>query len=46
MTPEGVKTAKGDAKVTKSHTKKHLGIGIDALMELAESGESVKHLRF
>jgi len=46
MAPEGVKTTKGDAKVTKNYARKHLDIGIDALMELAESGESVKHLRF
>ncbi len=46
MTPEGVKTAESDAKVTGNFVENHLQIGIDALMELANSGESVKHLRF
>lgn len=46
MTPEGVKTAVGDAKVKERYTELHVEIGIDALIELAESGESVKHLRF
>jgi AMP nucleosidase len=46
MTPDGVKTEKSDHTVTANFVKKHLQIGIDALEELANSGESVKHLRF
>jgi AMP nucleosidase len=46
MTPEGVKTSKSDTAVTTSYVRKHLEIGIDSLLELANSGESVKHLRF
>ncbi|RYD76167.1 MAG: AMP nucleosidase, partial [Sphingobacteriales bacterium] len=46
MMPEGVKTAKSDAKVSELHTKKHLEIGIDSLKELINSGASVKHMRF
>ncbi len=46
MQPEGVKTEKGDKKVTAQFVKKHLEIGIDSLQELIDSGESVKHLRF
>lgn len=46
MVPEGVKTDEGDKKVTGQFAKKHLKIGIDSLIELKESGESVKHLRF
>ncbi|MDJ1469193.1 AMP nucleosidase [Cytophagaceae bacterium DM2B3-1] len=46
MTPEGVKTSESDKKVTSNFAKKHLEIGIDALVELANSGESVKHLKF
>ncbi len=46
MQPEGVKTAKSDDKVTADHVETHLKIGIDALRELIDSGESVKHLRF
>lgn len=46
MIPEGVKTAKKDAIVSKKYVKQHLDIGIDALTEIRDSGESVKHLRF
>jgi AMP nucleosidase len=46
MVPEGVKTSESDKKVTTSFAEQHLQVGIDALMELANSGESVKHLRF
>jgi AMP nucleosidase len=46
MTPDGVKTSESDAKVTGNYVQSHLQIGIDALMELINSGESVKHLKF
>jgi AMP nucleosidase len=46
MVPEGVKTSESDKKVTSAFAEQHLQIGIDALMELVNSGESVKHLRF
>jgi AMP nucleosidase len=46
MTPDGVKTSKSDSKVTAKYVKKHLEIGIDSLIELRDSGESVKHLKF
>jgi AMP nucleosidase len=46
MVPEGVKTSKSDKTVTEKFVKKHLEIGIDSLIELRDSGESVKHLRF
>jgi len=46
MTPEGVKTAASDQLISEKFVGKHLEIGIDALMDLRESGESVKHLRF
>lgn len=46
MIPEGVKTSESDKKVTTGFVQKHLEIGIDSLKELANSGESVKHLRF
>ncbi|HWV29814.1 MAG TPA: AMP nucleosidase [Dyadobacter sp.] len=46
LVPEGVKTEESDKKVTSSYVKQHLDIGIEALTELARSGESVKHLRF
>jgi AMP nucleosidase len=46
MIPEGVKTDESDKQVTGSFVEKHIQIGIDALCELRDSGESVKHMRF
>lgn len=46
MTPEGVKTTRSDRLVTEKFVRTHLEIGIDSLVELRDSGESVKHLRF
>ena len=46
MTPEGVKTSWSDVVVTERYVRTHLEIGIDALVELRDRGESVKHLRF
>ncbi|MBR9831232.1 AMP nucleosidase [Acidiluteibacter ferrifornacis] len=46
MIAEGVKTSESDQKVTSNFVNAHLQIGIDALIELRDSGESVKHLRF
>ncbi len=46
MEPEGVKTSESDKKVTSQFVENHLEIGIDALSELINSGESVKHMRF
>jgi AMP nucleosidase len=46
MIPEGVKTSDSDKNVTKHYVNHHVQIGIDALMELKDSGESVKHLRY
>lgn len=46
MTPEGVKTSRSDIAVTEHFVARHLEVGIDAMIELRDSGESVKHLRF
>ena len=46
MTPEGVKTSKSDDTVTERYVNTHLEIGIDSLIELRDSGESVMHLKF
>lgn len=46
MIPEGVKTSESDKNVTSTFVNNHLEIGIDALMELINSGDSVKHLRY
>jgi AMP nucleosidase len=46
MTPEGVKTSRSDRSVSEKYVRAHLEVGIDSLIELRDSGESVKHLRF
>lgn len=46
MIPEGVKTEESDKKVSSDYVNAHLEIGIDALRELRDSGDSVKHMRF
>lgn len=46
MIAEGVKTADSDIGVTSNYVNAHLQIGIDALIELRDSGESVKHLQY
>ncbi|OFY67564.1 MAG: AMP nucleosidase [Bacteroidetes bacterium RIFCSPLOWO2_02_FULL_36_8] len=46
MIPEGIKTSVSDKKVTDEFSEEHLTIGVDALLELKNKGESVKHLRF
>jgi AMP nucleosidase len=46
MISTGVKTSKSDEKVTKKYVDAHVKIGIEALKEIRENKESVKHLRF
>lgn len=46
MEPQGVKTQESDRRVSEQFDRLHLQIGIDALQELLNSGDSVKHLRF
>jgi len=46
MIPEGVKTESSDKKVTEKFASSHLQIGIDALNELINKGQTVKHLKF
>ncbi len=46
MTPEGVKTAASDTRVTKKYVDVHLRIGIQSLEQLINNGNTVKHLQF
>jgi AMP nucleosidase len=46
MTPEGIKTDESDQRVTAIYRDLHLRVGIAALRELINNGQSVKHLRF
>lgn len=43
LTPEGVKTEESDQQVTRQWADSHLQIGIDAMMEIGEKGEKIKH---
>ena len=46
MTPEGVKTSRSDAKVTQDWSDVHLDIGIEALSEIEDQGEQIKHFQY
>jgi AMP nucleosidase len=46
MISTGVKTSKSDNLVTKKYVEDHVRIGIEALKEIRDNKESVKHLRF
>jgi AMP nucleosidase len=42
-TPEGVKTEESDARVSELWSEIHLDIGIEAMTEIGEKGEPIKH---
>ncbi len=46
MMPEGVKTEKSDKIVNKKYVSLHLQIGIQAMTEIEEKGESIKHFKY
>ena len=46
MIPSGVKTSESDKSVTSNFVGLHVNIGIRALEELRDSGDSVKHMKF
>ena len=46
MIPSGIKTAESDKSVTSKYVALHINIGIRALEELRDSGDSVKHMKF
>jgi AMP nucleosidase len=46
MVPHGVKTDESDKTVTSKFVEDHLEVGIDSLIELRDSGNSVKHMKF
>jgi AMP nucleosidase len=46
MVPHGVKTDESDKSVTSKFVEDHLEVGIDSLIELRDSGNSVKHMKF
>jgi len=46
MIEAGVKTEASDQIVSNKFVNEHLETGIDALLEIRNNGESVKHLKF
>jgi AMP nucleosidase len=46
MISTGVKTEKSDKLVTSQFVHTHLDVGIEALLEIKNNGQSVKHLKF
>lgn len=46
MLPDGVKTSQSDRQVDQSFVQRHLDIGIEALEQLINKGQTIKHLRF
>lgn len=46
MTPEGLKTEQSDALVTQQWADLHLQIGIEALSEIGDKGEMIKHYQY
>lgn len=46
MVPEGVKTEDLDRQVTEQYADLHLQIGIEAMTEIGEKGEPIKHFRY
>ncbi len=46
ITPDGVKTEVLDARVTQQWAEIHLQIGIEAMMEIGDRGDEIKHFRY
>jgi AMP nucleosidase len=45
-TPDGVKTEASDRVVTQNWADVHLEIGIEAMTEIEERGEKIKHFTY
>ena len=46
VTPDGVKTEESDRLVTANWVDLHLQIGIEAMTEIGQQGEMIKHFRY
>lgn len=46
LMPEGIKTEESDKKVTHKFRDLHLQIGIEAMSEIDQNGEQIKHFRY
>lgn len=46
LIPEGIKTEEQDKKVTEKYLDLHLKLGVDAMTEIEEKGEPIRHFRY
>lgn len=46
VTPDGVKTEESDRKVTEEWAELHLQLGIEAMTEIGQKGERIKHFKY
>ncbi|RKZ29970.1 AMP nucleosidase [bacterium] len=46
MTPDGIKTEESDRAVTEKFADIHLQIGIEAMTEIGDKGEQIKHFTY
>lgn len=46
VTPEGIKTEESDKSVTQKWGDAHLQLGIEAMSEIDEKGEKIKHFKY
>jgi AMP nucleosidase len=46
LIPEGVKTEESDKAVSQKYVDLHLQIGIEAMTEIGDKGEPIKHFRY
>ena len=46
LMPDGIKTERSDKEVTRKFVDLHLQIGIEAMTEIEEKGEQIKHFRY
>jgi len=46
LIPEGIKTEELDKKVTEKYLDLHLKLGVDAMTEIEEKGEPIRHFRY
>lgn len=45
-TPDGVKTEQSDAEVTRDWAETHLDLGIEAMTDLGDKGDTIRHFRY
>ncbi len=46
LIPEGIKTEEMDKKVTDKFASLHLQLGVEAMTEIGEKGEAIRHFRY